>query len=179
MINLLPFSQRTELKKEEQIKIILNLELLLFIIFFCLGLFFWGIKTYLYIQIDAQKTLISAKEQELNFLNFSETKKELEELDKVFENLKNFYEAQPDIIKILEKIFDSQPKGLYLTNFSYSSSNSGINLSGYAPNRDSDLLPFKNNLELEKGKLFKEVFFPNYNWLKPLDVNFNVNIILK
>ena len=106
--------------------------------------------------------------------------------NQTFSKLKSFYQNQTYLTEILEKISETLPEQVYLTNLSFIFQLEGeknqekqvikVNLFGFSKTRDI-LLEFKKNLEVRET--FKEIYFPPSNWIKATDINFNITFKIK
>ena len=178
MINLLPpqiKKEHKELKKFKRILILISL-FLFFGLFLSLILFL--IKNHISQQAMAQKILFEQKEVELKeLLGQREFEEIIKQNNLIFTQLKSFYQQQPNLTEIIEKIDKTLPEGIYLTELSLSSQLPEkriieCRLTGFSPSREK-LIEFKENLKQEKN--FKEVYFYPGNWLEKVDINFLVN----
>jgi len=183
MINLLPPLEKEELKKEESWKqtMILGILVLIFLISFSLVLF--SIKFYIIGEVEAQKILYQQREKELRNPRIQSLQKNLISFNQILLQLDSFYRNQLKLTGTLEKISNTLPPGLYLTNLSLIPQSSDkkdwrlvCNMSGYAPTREA-LLDLKENLENEE--LFGEIYFPPANWVKSTDISFVVSFKIR
>lgn len=186
MINLLPSQHKKELKQEKSWKIVLILSILFLIFLICLTLVLFFIKTFFSNQLIIQRSLFSQEEKRFQELQIQNLEERIIVTNQIFSKLGSFYRGQTNFTRILEKISQTLPPGIYLTNLSIIpfleekeekskekilKQGLNISLSGFAPTRE-DLLKFKKNLE--KEELFKEIHFPPLSWVKPTDINFSI-----
>ncbi len=172
-LNLLPSKdkKRLELIDFSYLLIFFGFRLVIIFIIFILIL----VATYfsLFILVNAQDDLIEARK------NNEKTQLQIEieeKIEKTNKEARRVYVKQSELIiwtPILEKISEITPQGIYLTNFSYLSTDNKINLVGLAENRDS-LLAFEGYLE--EIPHFKEVIAPLSNLIKQTDINFNFTL---
>ena len=178
MINLLPSAEKKELLLRERQSLILILGILFLSFLISLSLILLSIKISLSGDLEIQKMTLKDKEKEISFNQ--ELEEKIKNSNRVLSNLDSFYQSQFNLTQILEKISGLLPSGTYLTNLNLNplQTEKGIqvSLSGFCPNREI-LLSFKENLEREGS--FSEIYFPPENWLKPIDINFNVTFKIK
>jgi len=167
MINLLPFQYQKELKREENLKIILILEIIFLIFLFSLILVLILVKLYFYNQLLEFR--LNGKIIEESKPQFSLEK--FKQINKDISKILSFYQKEIIPSEILERVFQTIPSSIYLTNFSWQKANSQITLNGVSLNREA-LLQFKKNLEEKKE--FKEINFPIQSWIKNENINFNI-----
>lgn len=171
MLNLLPSEQISELRKENKLKIILVLELVVLSIFISQILLFFLINNYITADLDIQKIYSKEKEEELKAPAFKELENKINLSSSVLSKLDSFYKSQVKTAAILEKISATLPKDAYLTSLNLNPSSLQVSLAGFAPDRE-DVLELRENLEKEKD--FSNIYFPPENWVNRYDINFNV-----
>ena len=76
---------------------------------------------------------------------------------------------------LLEKMAEIVPSGIYLTNFSYQTTDNQIALNGWANWREN-LIDFQESLE--EDALFKEIEAPLSNLIKQRDIDFSFTLKL-
>ena len=179
MINLLPPEEKNNLREEKKLKLILvlGISLLAFLISFSLILF--AIQIFISNQMEVQKSFLEQKEKESQSSQIKELKKIMNDSNDKISKLNLFYQQQPSFTFLLEKISETLPPEVYLTNILLTIQKEkdgkeflNCNLSGFSPTSDA-LLQFRENLKNEPN--FKEVSFPPSNWLATTDINFSVN----
>lgn len=168
MINLLPLKYKEALRREENLRVVFVLEILLaaFLISFALILF--AIKIHIAGKVEAQKIFVELKNKE--FSGAKPVEEKLNLINKKISGLESFYQNQFDLTDFLGRISELLPEGVYLNSFSYQKEGRQINLSGFAPTVNA-LLEFKNNLEKQKD--FNGVYFPATIWMQSLSIDFN------
>ncbi len=171
MINLLPPQQKEELKREEKWKLTLILGIIFLVFLLYLFLIILSIKIYISGELASQKILLETKEKEFKTPEIQEFQKKITALNQNLFKLDSFYQNQPNLTKILEKISTTLPSGAYLTRLSWQKETSQIELFGFTPLRES-LFELKKNLEKEKD--FEDIYFPSTNWVKPKEIDFYV-----
>ena len=181
MINLLPPQQEEEILEEEKLKLVLIFGLLLSAWLISFSLVLVLIKTSISTDTEIQKIALNQRENELNTAKARDLEATIRELNRSLAGLNSFYKKQLNLTQVFEKISKTLPNGAYLTNLNFNSikdegEGAQIFLSGFSKSREI-LLSFKSNLEKEIG--FSEVYFSPENWVKPTDINFNVNFKLK
>ena len=175
MINLLPPKEKKELLTENNLKITVILGSLLALFLICLSLLFISINIFIRGGIETQKIFFDQREKELETFKMQALQNDLISFNKTLASLKSFYQNKDDFVDILERISSTVPDGMNLSNLSLSPQTKGgivCNLSGFSPNRDL-ILKLKDNLE--KEKLFADIYFPPANWVKPTDINFTAS----
>lgn len=183
MLNLLPPQQKNNLLKEENWKS--TLILIIFSLFFFIVLFLVLLLINIFIlsDLDVQEITLSRQEESQNDLQIQSLKEELADFNQTILNLDDFYQTQPDLTGIIEKISELLPPDLYLTDLDFvafpaeqKEFSGQFSLAGFAFQREA-LLEFKENLE--GAKEFGEINFPSLNWVKPNNINFAVNFKIK
>lgn len=178
MINLLPPQQKEELQKEENLKLILILGVVILVFLISLFLVLFTIKISILSELESQKIYFKSKEKELKGPELQELEEKIKEYNLTLSELNSFYQNEPNLTEILEKISKTLPSGTYLNTLSIASQPEGkgremsCSLSGFCLNRET-LLGLKENLEKTEG--FKAIYFPPVNWVKPTDIDFSVN----
>jgi Tfp pilus assembly protein PilN len=170
MINLLPPQYKAELKEEENWKLTLILSILFLTFLVCSALILFSIKISISGQLEAQKILLLQEEEKFEESQIQSLEEKITISNQTLLKLNSFYRSQNNLTEILEKISETLPSSVYLTTLDLNLAQ--ISLSGYSPTREI-LLEFKKNLE--KEKLFEEIYFPPSNWVKPSNIDFSVN----
>lgn len=175
MINLLPPTERENLIKEARLRLffVWGIFVLFFLTAFSLVLF--SINVYLAGETSSYKILIDYEQQKSSTLEAQNTEKEIGEINKRLESLNAFYLGQPKITELLRKISELIPEEIYLNSLSLDPVEGDgfrVSLTGYSKTRET-LLEFKKNLESDQ--VFKGIYFPPSNWVKPSDVNFSAS----
>ncbi len=178
MVNLLPPIEKEFLKAEETKRLItiLGTVFLAFLACFILILFF--VKIYISSQLELQEIKISAAEKEFKQSESQIFQEKINSANTLFSQLNSFYQKELNISDAIEEISGTLSKGIYLNNLSFNPSTEEknpairITLLGFAKDREI-LFEFKKNLESKVN--FQEVYFPPTNWIKPTDIDFNVN----
>jgi Tfp pilus assembly protein PilN len=195
MINLLPSDKKEKLLFKKKIKLNLILLVLFFYFIFCLILVFYSIKIYSQIILESQEFVVTEKEKELDKSEFRNFKEEIKRANLELEEINSFYGRQIYISEILEKISQTLPPEIYLTDFSAEHYSElvidptqkelqktieayGIkfSLTGIALNREI-LIWFKQ--ELEKEESFEEIYFPLKNLVSRDDIKFSLTFKVK
>ncbi|MBZ9572049.1 PilN domain-containing protein [Patescibacteria group bacterium] len=172
MINLLPPKEKTDLIQEENWKLVLILGILVLISLFCLASILFAIKINISGKVEFQKTLVDREEKKFKTFEIEALREKITSANQDLSKLNSFYQSQTNLTEILEKISGVFPEGMYLNSLSYQKETSQISLSGFAQNRET-LFDFKKNLEKEKR--VSEIYFPPQNWVKPTEIDFQVN----
>lgn len=176
MINLLPPTQKEELKEEERLKLFLIFEIVILAFLISLNLILFSIRTIISGQIEIKKIFLQEREEELKIQKTEEMETKIKDYNLIISNLDSFYQKNPNLTEILEKLTKSLPNGTYLTTFNFNIEKFQISLSGFCPDRKT-LLSFKENLEKEEK--FEEVYFSPSNWVNHTDINFNATFKVK
>lgn len=181
MINLLPPIEKEFLKQEETKRLLAILGVVFLAFLICLVLILLFIGIYISSQAELKEIETLAKEKEFKQSESQVFQEKIILANSTFSQLSSFYQKNPNFSQIIEEISKTLPEGVYLTNLSFvfdlstETKNPGIqvSLSGFSPTREI-LFEFKKNLEKNPG--FKEVYFPPTNWIKPLNVDFNLSL---
>lgn len=176
MINLLPPEQKNELKREEKRKLVLILGIIFLTFLLCLLLILLSIKISISSELNSQKNLLAIEEARYSTPEIKDFQGKITVVNGKLSEISVFYQEQPDLAAILEKLSANIPPKVYLTNLSWQKDVAQMNISGRAPLRD-DLTALKINLEREAS--FSEVYFPPSNWLKSKDIDFYVTFKAK
>ena len=170
-LNLLPPTQRAEIKKERIFSVIESslCIFLIILIFIALVLFF------------ARKTLennlkeLSSQDikttSEISILNekIQEINETLEVADEIQKKTKN---TSPFILEFSKTI----PQGVLINSFQINTKDNSVNIKGWAKTR-SDLLKFKENLE--KSDKFDQVQIPLSNLLEKENIEFDFSCFFR
>lgn len=180
MINLLPASQKKELKQEDSLKIASIFGLVALSYLLSLGLLLFLVKSFLDADLNVQEVRYEEKKEKLASLK--NLKEESSFADSSFQKLKNFYENQINYAEIFNKLYPALPANILLSSIAFLSEDEdsiAISLRGVAETREG-LNIFKHNLE-ENKNYFSDINFPPESWIKKTDINFSItfNIILK
>ena len=172
--NLLPLQAKAELYQEEIKKLIMIFGVLILIFLFSLTLILFEIKDYISRQVDSERIFSDSEKKQLQISEIQNLREKINLANKTLSQLDSFYQEEVSLIEIFEKISNTIPPQIYLTNLFYQKDNSQISLSGFSPQREI-LVEFKKNLEKE----FLEVYFPPQVWTKSTDIDFQVNFKIK
>ncbi|MFH1671342.1 MAG: PilN domain-containing protein [Candidatus Portnoybacteria bacterium] len=154
-------------------KITITLEMLFGVSLIFIILIFLSVNLFISGEAKTQKILYEQRQEELKTFQMQNLQSNLITFNNTLSSLSFFYRNQTDSVETIERIVETIPSGIVLSNLSMSPNlNNSINfsLSGFAENRDL-LLEFKNNLE--KEDLFSEVSFPPSSFLKPVNISFS------
>ncbi len=177
MINLLPTAEKEKLLLEKKKRIVIILWILVLFFLTCSILILFSIKTYIQAQVKSQQYLLLEVKKEGEQSEIQNLQEEISLINLSLARLDFFYRNKVYFCDILEKISQTLPQELYLTNlsvFPYSKEESKgikISLSGFSPTTET-LFEFKQNLEQEPS--FKEISFPPSNWIELTDIDFFV-----
>lgn len=171
MINLLPPSFKEALQKEEDTRLFWILCFLVGAFFLCASLLLLSLHIYLKGSVDAQEIFLTAYMQKT--ASEEDLKEEIKGLNETFTRFSSFYEKQPKVSAIIERVSLAIPQGIRLTFFQYlpsSQTRAKVILSGFSPARE-ELLSFRESLR--KDPSFGNFNFPPSNWAKPSDILFS------
>lgn len=176
MINLLPPQQKKEILKEEKLKLIFILGVLLWLFLVVFVLFLFLIKIYSAIITENQKIIVERAKMSFEASGAQNLEEEIRLINQKLVRLDTFYQEQADLSEFVSNVSNILPKKLYLTSLSLNPLSQKKNkfqiyLAGLAPTRQL-LLEFKKNLDAHSE--FSEVDFPPSNWLKAENINFTV-----
>lgn len=183
MINLLPPEEKSRLKWAQRKKvIIINWSLILLFLFFTIaGIFL--VDMYIGQQINGNKDRIAEVEKNYQGVSLNNFQKEVGKFNGGLEKVKSYYNQRKYVSDVIESVSSIiGASGIYVKNFSYSLTfidkvpDYRIVISGHAPSREV-LFNFKK--DLEKNPNFSEIIFPQENWVKAIDVDFEINMKIK
>ncbi len=175
MINLLPPEEKNILQREKQYRLALILGTFVLFFLISLSLILFSLRIYINGQVESQKILINLEQKKSQTLEVQNLEKEIDLINQNLSKLNSFYENQPQLTELLEKISTIIPEEIYLTSLylnpiSEEKNKFQISLTGYCPAREI-LLDFKRRIEAESN--FQEVYFPPSNWLEREDIDFS------
>jgi len=181
MINLLPSFKKQEIKQEENWKILMTLSIGIFAILICFVLILYAINIFISGDVELERILYKQKEKEFESSEMQALKTKIVEFNKSVLQLDGFYQNQLKPTETINKISNTVPSGIYLTNLSLDLGDENdprmkCELKGFSQIRET-LLGFKEKLENEED--FEEVSFPPSTWLKSTDIIFTVTFKIK
>ncbi|MCD6232913.1 hypothetical protein J7J81_00810 [bacterium] len=184
MLNLLPESEKREIRFQKALRTSLGFSILVIIFFVFFTLFLWGFKFYLDSRVSIEKEKLAAETKKFQSLpELKNFQKIIEFANREFLEFHNFYQSQPNITEALKEISETCPESIYFTMLSFDniSKQKGevfgkVSLSGYAKTRE-DLFSFKKALEKRKG--IYEVDVVPRSWQEPRNVSFALNLKIK
>jgi Tfp pilus assembly protein PilN len=169
MINLLPPSQKEELKQRDNLIVSLNIGIAVLAFLISLLLLLTGVYFFLLGELKSQETILETK---LRYLNL-ELEKEISAKNNFLSKILLFETKKREIFPILEEISQILPEGIKLESISISKVENEeiqILLTGFSQDRKR-LISFREILQ----KRFSEVSFPTQVWLKEREINFSVS----
>lgn len=177
MINLLPSEEKEKLIEEKKWKSITILGILLLAFLICISLILYSINIFISGAVKSQKILFDQREKEFKNPQTQALQENLINFNQTLSQIDSFYQSQLNLTEILEKTSQALPPGSYLTSLSLNpelieEGRMSCNFSGFSPTREI-LLEFKENLE--KEKLFTDIYFLPTSWVQSKDINFTVN----
>src|SRR4030042_2387375 len=125
MINLLPLKEKKELLVENNLKVTVILGSLSVLFLVCLSLLFISINIFIKGGIETQKILLDQREKELETFKMQALQNDLVSFNKTLASLKSFYRNEDDFVDILERISNTVPDGMNLSNLSLSPQSKG------------------------------------------------------
>jgi len=175
MINLLPPAERENLIKEARLRLFFVWGV--FVLFFLatLSLVLFSVNVYLSGETAGYKILVDYEQQKSVTSEAQSTEKEIGEINQKLTALYAFYQGQPKITELFQKISEIIPEAIYLNSLSLDlikGDGFRVSLTGYSGTREA-LLGFKKSLESDP--VFKGIYFPPSNWVKPVDINFSAS----
>ena len=194
MINLLPSSEKINLGKEKQIKIVLILAMGFLYFLICFLLILFSIKFYIKGEIALEKNALECSQGRYEYAKMENIENDIKKVNKDINLINNFYENKNVSAVFLKNISEIIPDKVCLTNITYypyvepkkakikdekekeQKYSFQVLLSGTADTRE-DLFNFKQIIE--KQDEFMDFYIPPSNWAKPLDVNFNLKFKVK
>jgi len=178
MINLLPPEEKDKISADVRIKVLKIFWFLILFFILCLIAFFGFINLYVKIQLDGQIAQISQHSGASPSAVASDLKKNIDSLNSDLSKINEFYGKKIYFSEILDKISQIMPENVYFANLSIIKGKNGtkISVSGFAPSRE-ELLELKKNLDKESD-YFKDVSFPQSDWVKPHDIDFFISFSL-
>jgi len=177
MINLLPPTNKEELKKERTFHLVLILGALVVLFFVSISLLLLSIRIYVSGEIQIQEVLVELQREEDEGSPFAK----IRSLNNDIKGLDSFYQNQVVFSDIIVRISSAAPEQVHLTAFNYTPSSGGsgrsatqtnarISLIGFAATTE-DLLMFRE--KLEQDDMFGDFNFPSSNWNVENDINFS------
>lgn len=182
MINLLPPQYKKELKQEESWRMVFVLGILFLLSLFCLVLILLSLKIYIEGQSEEQKILFQREERQKapEGRDFEEN---IKTANQNLLKLNSFYQNQIRMTPLIEQIAEILPPDVYLNDLSFSPPPSIekeykflVSLTGFSGSREA-LFKFKENLQAQEN--FASISVPLASWVKPTDINFNLNFKIK
>jgi len=174
MINLLPPQEKTRIKKEKKLKLILNLGLLFFLVSFSLALILLSVTFHLQGKLLFQEETLKRVQSQIGKEQEKDVKDEIRFYSEAAERIISNEKEKKLIIQALENVNSVLPDEVEIRSFSYNKEDSKISLSGFSLDRAS-LIAFKSGLEQK----FENVKFPPSSWTQGKDIEFNVHFTFK
>ncbi len=175
MINLLPPIEKDNLKKEEKRRLAFIWGI--FVLFFltALSLVLFSVNIYLAGEVQGYKTIVDYEQQKSATMEAQNVEKQINAVNQKLTTLDAFYDRQPHITELLQKISEIIPEEIYLNSLSLNPDQDkkdrfSVSLTGHSKTREA-LLEFKKSLESES--IFQGIYFPPSNWTKPSDINWS------
>ena len=173
MINLLPPTYKHRLHEEENFRLLLILSTAFGVFLVCLALLLFVLRLYLKGEIREQEFLVANLKEQSRAR--SEEIKNIQELNVTLLAVSGLYEKRLSPTSILEGISSHLKQGMYVNSLNIAAREK-ITVTGFANLRET-LFNFREGLQ--KDELFKNVYFPPSNWVKPADITFSFSVELK
>jgi hypothetical protein len=173
MINLLPLEQINELKEEENLKVLLNIFLLVLFFFLFLFLILLSIRFYLSGALDSQKILLEKEEKILDL----EKENEIKKYNEILSKIEKFYQKKVFLFPKAENFFEKIPQSIYLRELETKIDKKGeisFFVSGFSKNRESLL----NLIKILKEN-YQEVSFSPEILLRESEIDFSITFKIK
>lgn len=179
MINLLPSEEKEKILTETKIKVAAIHWFLVLFFISCLIASLALINLYIKIQLDGQRAQISQNNGIPSNADALDLEKNIGLFNSDLNKINEFYKNKIYFSEIFSKISDILPESIYFTNLTANKNDEGvkISISGFSPSRET-LLELKKNLDKEKD-YFKNIYFPQSDWVKPSDINFFISFGLE
>ncbi len=174
MINLLPPKEKEELVLEIKKNLAITLGGIFLVFLICLILVLMSIRFYILGEIASRSIILNQSEKIYQTPDFILYKTAVQNYNKDFEQILNFYKNQTFFSSALEVVSEiPRPRGLYFTGLSVKRNKDKLSasVSGFAKSRE-DLLNFKSSIE--KAKQISNVYFLPQSWIKPTNINFSL-----
>lgn len=177
MINLLPPYEKEKIRSNRirSACVILTCSVILF--FFCIFIFFATFDIYLGIELRNSKNELKEAEAYYQKDDLKDFKAELASINGDLAQLNKFFTEKIYVSNVLSEFFKNiEAPQIYLKNVTIFSDKEGkynIASEGIAKKRD-DLFYLKK--KIESDKFFSDLKFPQENWVKAEDVNFNISV---
>lgn len=176
MINLLPPKVKYDFFKEEILRDIFTLSIVVLLSLVCFGLILFVIKINLETKLLMERNILIQKKEELESCQEKGIRNEITFSNQALKIIDSFYHDRLYLVDLFDKIFQILPREIVLANFSYQKESGEISLSGLCPDR-ATLLIVKDRLEEEE--IFYDIYFPVSNWIKPTEINFLISFKIK
>jgi len=177
MINLLPPKEKKKLLARKIEKLIVIWGTIILVFLGSLGLVFGLVKSYIYRQVETEKSYLKQVQERHESSDIPQFKKIVEDYNEKFTELDKFYNNQVYFIDVLEKVLEFKSSVMYFDNISIRKKETDagnrvtVIISGFSEEREK-LTQFKE--KLQQDKRFKEIQFSPLSWARPTDVDFHV-----
>lgn len=177
MINLLPPIEKEAFKKEENRQLVFIWGVFALFFLTALSLVLLSVNIYLTGQVQGYNILVGFEQRKSATMQSQNTEKEINTINQKLTELSAFYQEQPRITSLFQKISETSPEGISLSSLSLNpkkdkNNSFQVSLTGHSESRER-LLEFKKNLESDSA--FQGVYFPPSNWVKPSNINFSAS----
>jgi len=172
MINLLPLSYRHSLRAEENFRLLLILSAVIGVFLACLALLLFALRLYVAGEIRTQEFFVASLKEQSAIR--SQELKDIQEFNLALLAISGLYEKRLSPTSILEGISSHLGLDMYVSSLNIAADK--VTVTGFSSARET-LLGFRENLQ--KDELFKNVYFPPSNWVKPRDITFSFSAELR
>jgi hypothetical protein len=173
-INLIPPYRKEEINESKKIKLVLRLELGIFIVAFIFFSFLFGLNYVLEINYKIVSNNLESGKNKNQYEKISNYEKEFENVNSEVSEILSLEKDQLYWSNVLMEISNSVFDGINITDLS--TKDYAIFLVGKADNRD-DLIKFKE--KLESNNCFYEINFPLSNLVSKDNVDFQMDLKAK
>lgn len=154
--------------------------ILLLLFLFCLVLILLSLKIYIGGRVEEQKILFQ-QEERLKTPESQDFEENIKTANQNLLKLNSFYQNQIRMTPLIEQIAEILPPDVYLNDLSFCPSTEKeykflVSLTGFSRSREA-LFEFKENLQAQEN--FASISVPLVSWVKPTDINFNLNFKIK
>jgi len=171
IINLLPTAKQRELRYEAMYHSLLTV---FWISMFSFALVFAAqVVTKVYLQFEAQSIAenINRVTSEVNKQDNAAVKAKITAVNNLITDFKNLEDTNPKWSKLLKAFVPVVPEGVHIENLRVNTRDLKVDISGFAPTRDS-VIALYNNI-LSDSKDFNSIDYPFENVSKPANINFH------
>lgn len=171
MINLLPASQKEELRTDRAFAVVNLLGMVAVFVLISFSLVIMAVGVYFDGQLRVITIEAEGSAKQLAMMNASEIEKTMSGYDARCKELNNFYSRKVSPADVALLLVGALPQGVNLTRLSIV--DKLININGISDNR-ANLVRTRDNLE--KIPVFKDVNIPPSDWVGQENISFSATI---